>query len=62
MGTPGKAALVHLLHEFERGCPDRDNHIRLAILIFSNVEIAKLLLDGRIGEQCGIEVLGIELK
>ena len=58
----GKDSLVHLFHKFERGWPDRDNHIWFAILIFANVEIAKLLLDGRIGEQDGIQVLGIELK
>jgi hypothetical protein len=53
---------VHLLHKFERGWPDRDNHVWFAILIFANVELAKLLLDGRIGEQRGIKVLGIKLK
>ena len=58
----GKSSLVHLLHKFERGWPDRDNHIWFAILIFANVEIAELLLDGRIGEQRGIHVLGIKLK
>ncbi len=61
-GNTGKSFLVYLLHEFERRRPDRDNQIRFTIPIFANVEIAELLLDGRIGEQRGIHVLGIELK
>ena len=32
------------------------------ILIFPNVKIEELLLNGWLGEQCDIEVLGIELK
>jgi hypothetical protein len=58
----GKDPQVHLFHKFKRGRPDRDNHVRCATLIFAKVEIAKLLLVGQIGTQCGIHILRVELK